>query len=115
MTGYPVPPCRPQCGLPIPQTHLAHFTGILHAWLTQILATVSRKSDTASAILYALTLWPALTRYGDDGRIEIDNSAAERALRGAWLRHILTHIAEHPVNRVEDFLPWNVKLNNQSN
>ncbi len=26
--------------------------------------------------------WPALTRYVDDGRIEIDNSAAERALRG---------------------------------
>lgn len=27
-------------------------------------------------------LWPALLRYCDDGVIEIDNSAAERALRG---------------------------------
>ena len=27
-------------------------------------------------------LWPALARYCDDGMIEIDNSAAERALRG---------------------------------
>lgn len=23
----------------------------------------------------------------------------------AWLRHLLTHIADHPVNRVDDFLP----------
>jgi hypothetical protein len=33
------------------------------------------------AIRYALGLWPALTRYCDDGRLEIDNNAAERALR----------------------------------
>jgi transposase len=117
----------------------------LERWLHATLATLSRKSDTAAAILYALKLWPALTRYADDGRIEIDNSAAERALRGValgrrnflfagadsggeraaaiygligtarlngidpevWLRHVLTHIADHPVNRVDDFLPWN--------
>lgn len=42
----------------------------------------SRKSDTAAAIKYALNLWPALTRYCDDGRIEIANSAAGHALRG---------------------------------
>lgn len=32
--------------------------------------------------MYALNLWPALARYGDDGKIEINNSAAECALRG---------------------------------
>lgn len=32
------------------------------------------------AILYALNLWPALTRYYDNGAIETDNSDAERAL-----------------------------------
>lgn len=30
---------------------------------------------------HSLSRWPALTRYADDGRIEIDNNAAERALR----------------------------------
>ena len=110
------------------------------------LAMLSRKSDTAEAILYALNRWESFVRYADDGRIEIDNSAAERALRGvalgrrnylfagadsggeraaamytligtarlngvepeAYLRHVLTHIAEHPINRIDQLLPWNV-------
>ena len=49
------------------------------------MAKLSRKSDTAAAIRYALSRWPALMRYGDDGRIEIDNNAAERALRAVAL------------------------------
>ena len=54
----------------------------LGRWLRTALDKLSRKSDTAAAIQYALNLWPALQRYCDDGAIEIDNSAAERALRG---------------------------------
>ena len=42
---------------------------------------LSRKSDTAAAIRYALSRWRALTRYVDDGQLEIDNNAVERALR----------------------------------
>ena len=53
----------------------------LHRWLNKTLAGLSRKSDTAAAIRYALSRWSALTRYLDDGQIEMDNSAAERALR----------------------------------
>jgi len=120
----------------------------LHAWLTAQLATLSRKSVTADAIGYAMNQWQALTRYLDDGRIEIDNNAAERALRTVaigrknylflgsdtggeraatmysllgtvklngvnpetYLRHVLSVIADHPVNRVDELLPWNVKL-----
>jgi transposase len=117
----------------------------MHLWLKTSLATLSRKSDTAAAIHYALSLWNAMVRYLDDGGIEIDNSAAERALRGvavgrrnylfagsdrggeraavfytligsaklngldpeAYLRHVLTHIADHPITRIEELLPWN--------
>ncbi len=53
----------------------------MHAWLETSLSKLSRKSDTSAAIHYALARWDAFTRYCDDGRIEIDNSAAERALR----------------------------------
>lgn len=53
----------------------------LKQFFEQTLAQVSKKSDLAEAIRYALTRWQALTRFIDDGRIEIDNNAAERALR----------------------------------
>lgn len=54
----------------------------LHAWFTSMLGQVSRKSELARAIGYSLVRWRSLTRYRDDGRIEIDNNAAQRALRG---------------------------------
>jgi hypothetical protein len=43
------------------------------------------KSELAAAINYSLKRWQALTRYCGDGAIEIDNNAAERALRGPVL------------------------------
>ena len=46
-----------------------------------MLGTLSAKSETAGAIRYALSHWRALTRYLDNGLLEIDNNAAERALR----------------------------------
>lgn len=47
-----------------------------------IRAKLSTKSTLAVAITYTLKRWPALTRYCEDGRLEIDNFIAERALRG---------------------------------
>ncbi len=61
-----------------------HTQALMHelrAWFEQALACVSKKSELAVSIRYALTRWVALTRFVDDGRIEIDNNAAERALR----------------------------------
>src|SRR6202166_3468505 len=53
----------------------------LKQWLEETLEKLSRKSDTALAVRYALSRWEALVRYVNDGRIEIDNNAAERSLR----------------------------------
>ena len=49
--------------------------------MEKTLASLSTKSETAGAIRYALSRWRALTRYVDDGLLEIDNNAAERSLR----------------------------------
>ena len=57
----------------------------LKNWLEESLSKLSRKSDVSKAVHYALGRWPALLRYCGDGRIEIDNNAAERALRAVAL------------------------------
>jgi transposase len=47
----------------------------------ETLNMVSRKSSLADAIRYSLSRWDALTRYTTDGRLDICNNAAERAIR----------------------------------
>jgi len=53
----------------------------LHAWLSSTKSKLSQKTDLAKAVRYTLSRWKALTRFLDDGRLEIDNNAAERAIR----------------------------------
>jgi transposase len=53
----------------------------LRTWLEQQLARVSGKSVIAEAIRYALNHWDGLTRFLDDGRIELDTNVVERSIR----------------------------------
>jgi hypothetical protein len=118
----------------------------LRDWMEKARKSMSAKSETAGAIRYALSRWRALTRYTEDGLLEIDNSAAERALRAValgrknflfagsdcggqraanmysligsaklngldpelYLRTVLARIADHPISKIEDLLPWNL-------
>ena len=51
------------------------------AWLELTATKVLPKCPLAAAITYALNQWDALVRYLDDGRLRVDNNAAERAMR----------------------------------
>jgi transposase len=50
-------------------------------WLRAKLALISQKGKLAEAIRYALSRWQGLTRFIDDGRIELDNNTVERTIR----------------------------------
>ena len=53
----------------------------IRAWLELTDAKVLPKSPIAKAVGYTLRQWSALCVFADDGRLSIDNNAAERALR----------------------------------
>ena len=57
----------------------------LEQWLREQRPKLSRSNDLTKAMDYMLKRWPAFTRFLDDGRICLSNSAAERALRGIAL------------------------------
>jgi hypothetical protein len=61
--------------------HTRPLIKALKIWLGQNLTRIPPNGPLAEAIRYALARWPALCRFLDDGRIEIDNNPVERAIR----------------------------------
>ena len=53
----------------------------LHGYVLELQAKVLPKSPSGAAVRYALNQWEALTRFLEDGEMEIDNGATERANR----------------------------------
>ena len=119
------------------------FTGFKKAY-----KQLPKKSSTAKAIAYALNNEVALKRFLGNGNIEIDNNAAERALRSVavgrknwlfagsdkggktaaiiytiletaklnnvnpvkYLHKVFDIIQDYKANKLQDLLPWNIKL-----
>jgi transposase len=53
----------------------------LQPWMREKLSLISQKTKLAEAIRYALSRWAGLCLFLEDGRVEIDNNAVERAIR----------------------------------
>ena len=119
------------------------FTGFRKAY-----SQLPKKSSTAKAIAYAINNEKALKIFLVDGNIEIDNNAAERALRSVaigrknwlfagsdnggkaaaiiytlietaklnginpvkYLHKVFSVIQDYNSTKLEDLLPWNIKL-----
>ena len=57
----------------------------LEIWLREQLARLSKGSTLAKEIRYGLNHWQGLSRFLDDGRIEIDSNTVERSMRSIAL------------------------------
>jgi transposase len=134
----------PELRAAIRKQHAQPLLEQLKAFLETSLRQVSGKSALAKAIRYALSRWKALSRYITNGRLEISNNAAERAMKApvlgrknylfcgsdaggrraacmytiietcrmnaidpqAYLADVLARIADHPIHRIDQLLPW---------
>ncbi|MBK1671505.1 IS66 family transposase [Rhodovibrio sodomensis] len=118
------------------------------AYIETSLRQLPTKSPMADALRYAKVRWTALTRFVDDGHLEISNNAAERGIKPlvlgrknwlfagseagghraakfytlietaklngvdpmAYMTAVLSRTADHPINRIDELLPWRIEL-----
>jgi transposase len=67
------------------QQRTAPLVAEFHQWLLDTKAQIMKGSYLEGAIDYALGHWTGLTRFLNDGRVEIDSNTVERALRPVCL------------------------------
>lgn len=79
-------------------------------WFASNLAKLSAKSDTASAIRYALARRSALGRFCDDRRFEIDSNAAERALRAVATYNLISSAKLNGLDQEGPFNPLTANI-----
>jgi transposase len=139
---------KPEQRLEVRRDKSKELVDELFVGLNKAYKQLPNKSSTSKAIKYALNNETALRRFLDNGNIEIDNNAAERALRAVaigrknwlfagsdnggntaatfytlietaklnninpvkYLHKVFEVIQDYKANRIEDLLPWNVKL-----
>lgn len=67
--------------LAVRKKYSAEKAAAFKAWAERQLTSIPGKGDLAKAFRYGLSRWASLTLFLEDGRVAIDNNAAERALR----------------------------------
>ena len=130
------------------QKYSAEIVDEFFVWLKKCRAKLPKKCQTTKAINYALNLEAALQQFLADGKVEIDNNAAERAMRSIaigrknwlfagsdnggesaaaifslietaklnninpqkYLTAVLTKIQDHNSQKINQLLPWNLKV-----
>jgi transposase len=67
------------------QQHSKPEVEALKVWFEGCLGRVTQSGKIAEAIRYGLNRWEGLSRFLEDGRIEIDSNTVERSIRGLAL------------------------------
>ena len=115
----------------------------LGEWMTKEYINAIPKSSIGKALAYSIERWDTLSRYTQNGMLNIDNNPVENSIRPValgrknylfagsheaakrsgmlysllgtckmhgvepftWLKAVLTQIATHPINRINELLP----------
>ena len=71
----------PEVRLAARRDHAAPIAAALKTWFEKQLSMIPSGSQLATDIRYGLTHWTGLTRFLDDGRLEMDTNPVENAIR----------------------------------